>query len=128
MTKEELDLYIELAPILNEYRGEWQHGDHLYSKGLQHDFYCQDCLDYKIFPRGIYDDCIWLPLPIDPVHPERGLVGMIGKEFSNLAIDDGQWYCGIWTKKEAYINQFYGPTPTLALLKALKAQQGPNKI
>lgn len=63
----------------------------------------------------------WLPLPIDPINPERGLWGMLAGQLS-LANAEG-WICrtGIGTIKVAC---HYADTPTEAILKALCEQEG----
>lgn len=67
-----------------------------------------------------------IPLPIDPVNPERGLMGMI----EGFAKDDslyvsqaykGLWSCGFVNSEDIY-HHWEGTTLSLALLKALAAQ------
>lgn len=70
---------------------------------------------------------IRLPLPIDPVNPERGLWGMIDwNKYSYSPNDDGtvdinERYEGDFDSEKWHC---YNSTPTLALLRALAHQWG----
>lgn len=65
-----------------------------------------------------------LPLPIDPVNPERGLWGMV--DWRRFHVEDSLNYDGMLTIFErASCGTFtFNGTPTLALLKALAHQRG----
>ena len=70
---------------------------------------------------------IRLPLPIDPRHPERGLLGMIDEGtmrglYPSLFEHEAKWTCSIHTGNTS---MFYdADIPELALLKALAHQWG----
>jgi hypothetical protein len=123
---EELELYKELQPLFKERMGEWQAGDRYATpKG--------EILLCTLAPLGFVADeeghlykentCIRLPLPIDPVNPERGLLGMLEGDYYDLHYNV---YASKWVVRPDLVdgNTFEANTPTLALLKALKAQEG----
>ncbi len=116
MTDEELKYFIALQPVFKKKMGELKNGDSYAiispSTGIH---ICQ------VVYSKLNNNCIRLPLPIDPDNPERGLLGMI-----NFCIGfdiDGHVGCLIQTAGEQY-KRIYGDTFTLALLKALAAQEG----
>jgi len=124
MNQNELKMLIALQPMIKKAMGEWQHGDmYCYIDTTDVDFYCKDCLYYNIFSIGLYKDAIRIPLTIDPVNPERGLIGTI-EGFVKIHYNPylKQWvvdvYDGFMLKKYSVI----ADTPTEAILKALCEQ------
>ena len=121
MNTEELKCYllVPLQKLFREKMGPWQVGDHYLFSGEE--FLIKD-EGHLCVLNGWYflnKDYLRLPLPIDRDNPERGLWGMV----------DGQWGKSIHEYKGEY--RFsngkvhgQGDTPTLALLKALAAQEG----
>jgi hypothetical protein len=92
-----------------EAMGELQPGD----RGLDK-FGCLRC-----YPHGINNIVIRLPLPIDPVNPERGLWEMVDwKIFNTHLNDDGNIY--LWSKDEKWHSGRH--SLILALPKALAHQ------
>ena len=62
-----------------------------------------------------------IPLPIDPVNPERGCEGMLqGALILRRNFGTRDWYLTVTTGND--IQTYRGETPTLALLRALAAQ------
>jgi hypothetical protein len=139
MTPEELELYRDegLQKFFREKMGEWQAGDWGWHIGVCDTFlfiYPQGEL-LMVYWKGHYSlkdvfrsNAIRLPLPIDPVNPERGLWGMIenllGVDRITEVWREG-WVATIRDAKDPEGNLYcLGSTPTLALLKALKAQEG----
>jgi hypothetical protein len=120
MTDEELKLYRVCQPRFEELMGPMIHGDKVLLKGGYEDIYCEDCVQYKIFSPHIFDESLRLPLPIDSVHPERGLWGMV--DWGNAQIlaihSDGDITIA---RKGNFIGRF---PPAIALLRALVTQWG----
>jgi len=131
MTKEKLELYKELQPY---FPNDWQTGDM---------YYCSECgvrsfiqERYRTtFPANYVEllPCcpkfaLRLPLPIDPVNPGRGLIEMIKADGKFLCLNEGQekWRFSITNDGEE-VKYYYGITPTLALLRTLKAQMEGKK-
>jgi hypothetical protein len=120
MKENELEYYSnpKMQEFFREQMGPLQHGDKLLLNG-----YCEDCETYKVFSPQIYKDAIRLPLPIDPVNPERGLLGMLDTEsFWRLCYYLGRWR--VTPEATDRIIYFEGPTPTLAFLKAIAHKIG----
>jgi hypothetical protein len=67
------------------------------------------------------DDPLRLPLPIDPVNPERGLWGMVDWSHWDIATNHLGEVSLFNTASRLTIDY---TTPTLALLRALMAQEG----
>jgi hypothetical protein len=119
MGKEELDLYTRLQPTFVKAMGEEQIGDWVYHEGYGHSM----CITQLPRAESNYN-LLRLPLPIDPINPERGMSGMI-KGFRILGRHGifGTWDCERKVKDSIYWSED-SDTPTLALLKALAAQEG----
>ena len=124
MNPEELELYKELQPYFPK---DWLNGDMFYCpRQAQKGGDGIGFVDYHDFaPDETLSPCcpdiaLHLPLPIDPVNPERGLWGMI---------DWGRW----WAHCSKGIIEIDDPThhfegtPTFALLRALKVQMEEGK-
>lgn len=120
--KETLRLHTLLQMFYKERMGEYRQGDRMnytYYPSQPHIFFV-DAVDEK--QRHInMDACIRLPLPIDPVNPERGLWGMI--DWSDFRIAGYDFYATMelhsgndWSSGRT--------TPELALLRALAKQVG----
>ena len=130
MTDETLKYYIALqekirgmGPILP---GDWVANNtglvgFVLAVGQPHEVFvrfsenCQRCCDPE--------ELIRLPLPIDPVNPKRGLLGML-KGFKTLANPLGKWVIAgdLGNPENFYADE--SDTPTEALLRALIAQEG----
>ena len=71
----------------------------------------------------MYDTtCYRLPLPIDPVNPERGLLGMIDEFDVMYKFKDSMWHLETSFHKAG--TGVEANNPTTALLKALCEQEG----
>jgi hypothetical protein len=121
MTDTELKYFVALQPKIREAMGEWQEGDWASCPKIGQ--------GVKPFPIGGRSNscptCSFLPLPIDPRNPERGLWGMVDWDlFSTLTPRDGEWY--VFGMNDRRTKGFCSEwcTPTLALLKALAWQEG----
>ncbi len=124
MTDEELDLCKRLQPVFKKKMGPLQVGDWFlseYSHGIGWEEFVYDT-GWKLGPPT---DALHFPLPIDPRNPERGLWGMIDWDrFSFHIARDGEMnifglpFLGCDNFESGYC------TPTIALLKALAAQEG----
>ncbi len=119
ISQEELDLYKRLQPVFYKKMGPWQVGDNYYDPITQLSGYVSiEYINYVNHPR--FGNFIRLPLPIDPRNPERGLWGVInGKCGISLHLYKGNHYVNNGTGQD-----YIGKTPTLALLRALAAQEG----
>lgn len=67
------------------------------------------------------DDFLRLPLPIDPVNPERGLWGMVDG-IMGLTYNGTTYNCIAWRNNREEWGE--GKSPTEALLRALCEQEG----
>lgn len=144
MNAETLNLYEKLQiPIWKNLNG-WMPGDrayHLFRKeawlfvqridsDTQHDF--QFLTPHGLVLSKLVDMeafMLRLPLPIDPVNPERGLWGMVDWSVRDmLTHDDGTVSIRTWNpnykKVPNYVYLSQHTTPTEALLRALIAQEG----
>lgn len=132
MTEIELDLYVELAPKLNEYRGEWQPRDAAMiswgDTGEWRDVDYWAGLD-TLAVNGFR--VVWLPLPIDPSDPERiargekprGLWGMLTSSYKELSFDLSNGPIETYSLRFYIANSWRvvkAKTPTEVLLLALK--------
>lgn len=117
----ELKYYIhpKMQEKFREAMGDVRGNDPVYwpkhqSKGLARDF-------------GFLDltELILLPLPIDPVNPERGLWGMLDWNWFTMEVDGPDVHIFQWDAiEEEYIWTSGHCNVTLALLKALAHQIG----
>lgn len=139
MTKEGLDLWTRLQPTFNRLMGPWQVGAHCFclriklqgivvsiaNTSVRVEFENGDCVYRSI--KGIRkSSLIRLPLDIDRNNPERGLWGMINSFHKRLEeICTGYEYHRYWEFNDYTHNKtFRAETSTLALLRALGAQEG----
>ena len=113
---ETLKLYRQLQPL---FKGPWQVGDRWRYPATDDIYFVESNFNYSSEPPP--KSAFHLPLPIDPVNPERGLWGMLRKDLQYqlnwnigtiLSVYDGK----------TMINVFDAATVELALLKALKHQ------
>ncbi len=135
MTEEELDLYKRLQPVFEKKMGPWQKFEAGWDNKFGYCIFMGGDVFLYLYPDGMATPFIHertvlrLPLPIDPRNPERGLVGMIKgfivlqamyQEGDYIAFgqEPMEWAC------ETDGGQDIGETPTLALLRALAAQEG----
>ena len=119
MNPEELEIMKEpkMQAFFKEKMEEWLDTDRFWYHACE-----------RVEPYSLYccraehgEPFIIIPDPIDPVNPERGLWGMIIGIDKGVSGFEDTWEVAIVygdSSKEYY----YGDTPTLALLKALKAQ------
>lgn len=129
MTPEELRLYTALQKKFREAMGEEEVLDRVMCDTFSRVVSYNECSDCDCRMCNGYS--LRLPLPIDPVNPERGLWGMLQgwRKVETAAKFDGTdlSFCyrmdngDLMTGK---IIRYGSPTPTLALLKALAAQEG----
>jgi hypothetical protein len=121
MLPEELKAYADpdLQRFFAEKMGPWQEGDPYNDPKNKEQGWAEEfCVPN--FNYGDVSHCLRLPLPIDPRNPERGLVGMLS-DFYKISTYGGRWAVSCFGNPPPF---FYGKTPTLALLRALKAQIG----
>ncbi len=117
----ELDLYKKLQPLFKERMGPWQIGDWYYEINLNYQSGGRICVvGCNSHPNNINEIALRLPFPINPRNPERGCWGMLRGDVFLRRIDTGEYQLGIAGTRDYHI----APTPTLALLKALEAQEG----
>jgi hypothetical protein len=125
MNQKELELYSlpEMQEYFKKVMGWWRAGDLVYCTEEKRSFhYCDIC-----YPRQLPKCCLRLPLAIDPINPERGLLGMIRGDSMYLAcgVLGGLIREGIWTltvKIGDRVTSNFGDTPAEALLLALREQ------
>ena len=58
---ENLEMLKKLQLMFKKVLGELKHGDKVLFKGREIDFYCQDCIDYKIFSENLYEGSLLIP-------------------------------------------------------------------
>lgn len=139
MKDEELKYYKALQPVFKKKMGGLSPGDrifldskiYLYKYQKDKDdlgiYYCTDEYgrDVAILnsPLSIcpFDKKIYLPLPIDPENPERGLIGMLAKDW---LLGNGVNFNGYWVLHQKLNIEFDEESFILAMLKALAAQEG----
>jgi hypothetical protein len=103
--------------------GPWQEGDPYNDPKNKEQGWAEEfCVPN--FNYGDVSHCLRLPLPIDPRNPERGLEGMLRGALDLHRMFAFRSWRIIVTTEDMQICSFNGDTPTLALLRALKAQIG----
>ena len=113
MTPEMLKMYEKLQKKFKGKGWKRQPGDWFYNKKSK------TLLNCGADAILIHKD-IWLPLPIDPVNPERGLWGMVDwKSYELITTSAGE--LAIWGRT---MKRSICTSPTEALLKVLMAQEG----
>lgn len=131
MNAEILNLYEKLQDKFQVAMGSEQVGDRIYDLSYEKAGFISDIflpgnrIDYVADNGNAYwtkdSEIIRLPLPIDPVNPERGLCGMVDG-LMGLTYNGTLYNCIAWrNNKEEWGG---GNTPTEALLRALIAQEG----
>ena len=121
MTPENLERHKRLQPIFKEkiilpYCYDLHYCER--QKKLSVDYPCVICSTFRDNMKC--NSKIILPLPIDPVNPERGLWGMVDwKRFVRRILSDGKIEILIPEANICYIAD-----PETALLKALCEQEG----
>ncbi len=136
ISQEELDLYDRLTDLFDDKMKHIIPGDFFYIKATQKvnvvlrydSFWDTIEIETGTVHSGIGGYCynknvIRLPLPIDPRNPERGLWGMVDWEKWGRNINGEGIYLYDREIGEVHID-FTWNNPTLALLKALAAQEG----
>jgi hypothetical protein len=113
MNPNELKMLIALQPMIKKAMGRWRLGDISYCAQNEKFVYCHE--------PALCD--ILIPLPIDPVNPERGLVGMADGDYKQLCKSP---FTDEWLFKPNFsgLDYFEADTPTEAILKALCEQEG----
>jgi len=129
MTETELKYLRVLQPFFKGKMGAWQVGDVCWHRGgiihlTDREIYSDSAQEILAEPSTLR-----LPLPIDPVNPERGLWGMVegnGKHLSNHCGRENDPFRFSIEGKERWeeAKHFFGATPSEAILKALCAQEG----
>lgn len=116
--------------FFRERMGTWQEGDpYLWVSEVKVLFFCEECnvpipdMERALDARRL----IRLPLPIDPINPERGLLGMLNTppQLTPIYDEDNKivcWEVGWMDKWDAVL--VGGKTITEALLRALMQQEG----
>jgi hypothetical protein len=140
MNQEELKYFSneKMQEFFREKMGEWEVGDmfgddrggiyqiiSLYNHSLIPE------VNVLVIPKGCWSNhqplegAYFIPLPIDPVNPERGLLGMVGERFCDLKPSPiiGIGY-NITILNNGRMITFSADTPTLALLRAIASQIG----
>ncbi|MDD5531119.1 MAG: hypothetical protein PHX21_13960 [bacterium] len=124
--KKQLELLIELQPIIKAKMGEWRIGDYGYINGKSNlciYVYTRQGRKYIRLTNEDYlvDDerIIRIPLVIDPINPERGLCGMLdwrkwSFSWKEIAVIFDEYHNVIFTED----------TMAPGMLKALCAQEG----
>jgi len=124
--KKQLELLIELQPIIKAKMGEWRIGDYGYINGKSNlciYVYTRQGRKYIRLTNEDYlvDDerIIRIPLVIDPINPERGLCGMLdwrkwSFSWKEIAVIFDDYHNVIFTED----------TMAPGMLKALCAQEG----
>ena len=122
MNKETLKYYTALQPLFKKKMGEWYCGDAYVDKKFS--AVIQYITPHHLQQRTSMGSNIRIPETIDGQNPERGLWGMVdwGKWQAGTMLDGG--FC---IQSQQNPSEFTSNTPTLALLKALAAQEGVQK-
>jgi len=133
-----LNELIELCrhPCIQGRRGEWREGDRFTIDGETYTIgdytIAGDGLmagDVRVYYYFIWDDMIratWLPPLSDPIQPERGLWGMINWNRWNMYVFPDR-VCMYDHKKGNNNIEIVGPTPEIAVCKAIVAQSEEEK-
>jgi hypothetical protein len=142
MTPEDITLLTKLQVVFKERMGEWQLGDHIiHGKrsgvidcvGMKEEAIDSGVLRIRWVENGIdngiglifdeyWNDILRVPLAIDPINPERGLVEMLDRYHSLDYYFNNCWKLSCETKNGKPIN-VEAPDPYTALLKALCEQE-----
>ena len=72
------------------------------------------------------NDCVWLPPLSDPIQPERGLLGFL-KGLLSIDYKGGNLGYYVWVIADDLMRHFDGPTPEIAVCKAIVAQSEEEK-
>jgi len=107
-------------PAIQGRRGEWLPGDRYWIKSYH-------LFSLIVFdPEQIPNHAIWLPPLSDPIQPERGLWGMINWNRWNMYVFPDR-VCMYDHKKGNNNIEIVGPTPEIAVCKAIVAQSEEEK-
>jgi hypothetical protein len=132
MNPEELELYKELQPVFLKVRGDWQLGDpcmyrerHCVVAGIGNgEKLLLFTKKHQYVGWRKTANCLWIPPFCDDERPERCLLGMLMSSLPHalpvVEYDGLVWIVRIrsWDSPIAT-----GITPTIALLRAIKAQE-----
>lgn len=121
-----LDELISLVnhPAIQGRRGEWKVGDFFWTnEDVFYDGPNIYSVQYNVEPP---DDAIWLPPLSDPIQPERGLLGFL-KGLLSIDYKGGNLGYYVWVIADDLMRHFDGPTPEIAVCKAVIAQSKEEK-
>lgn len=133
MNPQELELFIALQGVIKEKMGAIQVGDNIYNERYLDGIITET--HHPAYLKIWFDLCgvaEWyfrsmpltrLPLPIDPSGQGRGLVDMINgtvRLIRTYALRE--WVIEVYSENDKQL--YNAATPTLALLKAIAAQEG----
>ena len=124
-----LDELISLCrhPKIQGRRGEWAMHDRSWCnkwKKVSDEYpcvICSACQDSNSCP-----DRLWLPPLSDPIQPERGLLGFL-KGLLSIDYKGGNLGYYVWVIADDLMRHFDGPTPEIAVCKAIVAQSEEEK-
>lgn len=126
MKPEILEMHKRLQPLYREKMGEWELGDLYYD--ITKKTVCVVTFQDKL---KIYrQNDLFLPLPIDPHNPERGLLGMLKSNWTlsgpryNDPVITSYGLCLIDSEGLEVVGYSEGETPEEAILKALCQKEG----
>jgi hypothetical protein len=137
MKQEILEMHKRLQPLYKKMMGEWIPKDGVYQGSFREGFIVRTHSKRGVIIADVYyksvdtvmvydvrtlnDLAIRLPLPIDPVNPSRGLLGMLNRDKYHINIDSKNVnIVNIDTMIWVAVNA----DPEEALLKALLEQEG----
>jgi len=139
LTPEVLEMCTKLQPLYREKMGPPKVGDHVYhlkwgngtvvsihgSRGIVR--FERPTAEFHIPLQKIINEILILPLPIDPVKPERGLEGMLKGDFALQRVS-GKYGVATYEINGLELKSTTGlcDTPIEALLKALVMAQEKN--
>jgi hypothetical protein len=129
MDDRELEYHKALQPVYEKAMGPWQVGDKFTCYELDgidgvHSIHTFTTWDEEL-DKGC-PHCIRLPLPIDPVNPERGLWGMVDWEkWDASSLAQGKLRI-VNSRPNVFSETWFDvmDIPTLSLLQVLTAQHG----
>lgn len=138
MKQEILEMHKKLQAFYKKMMGEWIPKDGVYQGSFREGFIVRTHSKRGVIIADVYyksvdtvmvydvrtlnDLAIRLPLPIDPVNPERGLLGMINRFDVMYKFESDNWY--IETDLHKAGKGIEAPDPEEALLMALLEQEG----
>lgn len=113
-------------PAIQGRRGEWLPGDRYWIKSYH-------LFSLIVFdPEQIPNHAIWLPPFSDPIQPERGLMGMVPCDNDGFSLvwkccGEDHWGINFCSSYDHSYVVAHGPTPEIAVCKAIIAQSKEEK-